>query len=179
MLGRRMRQVLSAALITTAALLTLGISARASGDEYGFTWFNHQNHYCMDVKGGTGTLVWSYPCNNSAAQTWFTEYDPNTGWYLMRNLATNKCLRVLPYTGNGDGQRATLDLCYWTYSGNLWHPYTVYSHEGYSYIAWRNLASWYCLDAGSGAYQSLKQWQCINYDYWQYWVPTLVYYGPP
>lgn len=178
MLNGRMRRVLSAALIATAALLTLAVSGRAA-NENGWEFYNHQNHYCMDVKGGAGTLVWSYPCNNTAAQIWFVEQDPNTGWYLLRNLATNKCLRVLPYTGNGDGQRATLDLCYWTFSGNLWYPYTVYSHEGYSYLAWVNLASRYCLDAGSGPYQSVKQWQCINYDYWQYWVPVLTYYGPP
>ena len=186
---------LLAGVVAAASLLTLSLPAAAftltvakitvsggggggGGNEYGFSFANHQNHYCMDAYNGHGPLVWSYPCNNTAAQTWFVEQDASSGWYVLRNLATHQCLRVMPYSGDGNGQQAVLDTCDPGAGGNLWKFYNVYDSSGYAYLAVVNLSSWDCLDAGNGPYQSLKQWQCINGDYWQYWYTNDQYYGP-
>lgn len=146
-------------------MASVAVSETADGAVgWGSELWNVESELCIDVPGfstAEGQMVQQYPCNEGSNQQWTLWTTAYSGWYILENESSHKCLTA-PNTINRT--RLTQTSC--TPSSyntkQLWYRIEIDDYE----YAYYNAYSRKCIDIAGGATSAgfyVQQYDC-HYD---------------
>jgi cytochrome c len=158
----------SARLLVTAlaafAFIANAVATPLAAQAAGASWFvARSSNKCMGVAGAStapGAKVIQWPCVDVLNQHWYLA-SHSSGWYLIVNNQTGRCLAPENGSTNNGAQMTVVD-CNHADRTQLWHP-SVTHDDGTHGGTWLNAGSWKCLGvlAGSTANGAkVIQWDC-------------------
>jgi hypothetical protein len=133
--GRRLGVALATAgllgLSLTSGVIAASPANAASAD---FTVINAQQEMCMTSGGASDTVATEYSCNYSPNQYWYwDDEDGGTGYYQLRNEATNQCLGVLGGS-TAKGAEVVVWQCLGTgHPDQYWQEQQLYPFNGVTF----------------------------------------------